>query len=583
MGSEVTHLCQQVQEITETTAEAGLWQYRDTNQGEDMQAIIKLFVTGIMLTLTAACGPGGGDVLATFDVDGKSENITRDEFYRHLGRRKKFALSSRGSQKNYLNNLIFQKLCVQEAKKMGLEKDPKFLEKFRDHVDKRLLISYLLTTKFGMPLKKFSVKGHRIRHLVVKVDKYKTISIPDPNRNKTIQRIMKNVKDPKKRAEQVKRARNATIRKREKRNAAELAAADKEAREKVEQARQELKAGKAFAEVAKKYGQDSTRTKGGDLGYLFAHQRRMDRDFMEAALKLKPGETSGIVKSAFGYHLIHCDEVVTMTESNVEKFFKDKNERKRKMSDIRHAAIWGFIDDIVKNDKNVVHNRDKLDAVDDGTVVFSVKSSDYSNTITMGEIRKEMRKLTPYSMRRYGIKREKGQALEPFSLEEKQAFFDFYITWSVLRYGAYKTGARDDPEFKKQLQQAKERILSRVYQEKMAEGIKVSDKDIQQEYKVNKKRYVKRERTTVGGKPKMVTTQLSLAQARDKIKSSLISRKKRSVVNSLRSKLMSKYKVQRFEDRFEIQKQKKRRPSRRRRPPRRPRSKVRRPAQKKNR
>ncbi|MBK8013987.1 MAG: peptidylprolyl isomerase [Deltaproteobacteria bacterium] len=67
-----------------------------------------------------------------------------------------------------------------------------------------------------------------------------------------------------------------------------------------------LRAAKAkgadFAAVAKEYGEDPTRDKGGDLGY-FA-RGRMVKAFEDAAWALAIGKISPIVETQFGFHII---------------------------------------------------------------------------------------------------------------------------------------------------------------------------------------------------------------------------------------------------------------------------------------
>lgn len=64
-----------------------------------------------------------------------------------------------------------------------------------------------------------------------------------------------------------------------------------------------LQAGDDFAKLARQYSIDeASKENGGDLG-VFAKGDFMAA-FDEAAFKLNPGETSGIVKSQIGYHII---------------------------------------------------------------------------------------------------------------------------------------------------------------------------------------------------------------------------------------------------------------------------------------
>lgn len=60
--------------------------------------------------------------------------------------------------------------------------------------------------------------------------------------------------------------------------------------------------GSDFAEVAKKYSEGPSASKGGDLGYFT--RKRMVKPFADAAFSMKKGDISKPVTTRFGYHII---------------------------------------------------------------------------------------------------------------------------------------------------------------------------------------------------------------------------------------------------------------------------------------
>lgn len=75
-----------------------------------------------------------------------------------------------------------------------------------------------------------------------------------------------------------------------------------EAKKRIDEVIGKIKKGGDFAKLAAEYGEDGTKAQGGDLGTFGKGQ--MVPAFESAAFGLKPGEVSGIVETAFGYHVI---------------------------------------------------------------------------------------------------------------------------------------------------------------------------------------------------------------------------------------------------------------------------------------
>ena len=69
---------------------------------------------------------------------------------------------------------------------------------------------------------------------------------------------------------------------------------------------EKARAGEDFAELARKYSEDSTRVDGGDVG-LF-HRGQMLPAFEAVAFSLQPGQVSGIIETPYGVHILRLEE-----------------------------------------------------------------------------------------------------------------------------------------------------------------------------------------------------------------------------------------------------------------------------------
>lgn len=87
-----------------------------------------------------------------------------------------------------------------------------------------------------------------------------------------------------------------------------------------------VKAGGDFAKLAKEYSEDEgSKDKGGDVDY-FPHGK-MVKEFEDAALALQIGQTSGLVESQYGFHIIKLTDLkpaVTRTFEQVRGQLEDQ-------------------------------------------------------------------------------------------------------------------------------------------------------------------------------------------------------------------------------------------------------------------
>ena len=91
---------------------------------------------------------------------------------------------------------------------------------------------------------------------------------------------------------------------------------DEEAKALAQKALDQLKAGADFATLAKKVSEDTgSSAQGGDLGCF--QPGRMVPEFDDAVFALQPGANSELVKTQFGYHVIH---LVSKKDASVQPF-----------------------------------------------------------------------------------------------------------------------------------------------------------------------------------------------------------------------------------------------------------------------
>ena len=75
-----------------------------------------------------------------------------------------------------------------------------------------------------------------------------------------------------------------------------------EAQSQIQAIEQQLQGGADFAALAREHSDCGSAAAGGDLGSFGRGQ--MVKAFEDAAFGLEPGDTSGVVETVFGYHII---------------------------------------------------------------------------------------------------------------------------------------------------------------------------------------------------------------------------------------------------------------------------------------
>lgn len=85
------------------------------------------------------------------------------------------------------------------------------------------------------------------------------------------------------------------------------------AREKAQSVLNEINGGLDFAEAAKKYSEDTSAEKGGDVGW--DREVTFVSEYQNALDGLEAGQVSGLVETEYGIHIIKCTEVYAAPEN----------------------------------------------------------------------------------------------------------------------------------------------------------------------------------------------------------------------------------------------------------------------------
>jgi peptidyl-prolyl cis-trans isomerase D len=107
-----------------------------------------------------------------------------------------------------------------------------------------------------------------------------------------------------------------------------------------------VKAGEDFAALAKQYSEDTSKDNGGDLDYF--GRGAMVKEFDEAAWALQPGQTTDLVKTQYGFHIIKLTDrraASTKTFAEVRAQVEDQIKWEKAQAEATRLA-GGIADDI---------------------------------------------------------------------------------------------------------------------------------------------------------------------------------------------------------------------------------------------
>ena len=268
------------------------------------KAMLSIFIAAFIASL-AGCGNKDNRILAK--VDG--ETITVKDFNNRIDKLpKQYQDIVKSQKKNYLDDLVMEKLLYKKALRKKIDKD-RDTQDIIAEATKKIIIARLVEKEVENKVK---VSDEEVRKYY---DEHsEEFMLPERWRASHIL-----VETP----------------------------------EEADAIKQKLSQGADFAELAKEKSKDATAKIGGDVGYFSKGQ--LVPEFEEECYKLKVGEVGNVVKTQFGYHVIKLtdrkspevqqfDSVKDMIKRELERN-KKKDLLDKMMSDLKGSAK------IVINDK----------------------------------------------------------------------------------------------------------------------------------------------------------------------------------------------------------------------------------------
>lgn len=245
----------------------------------------------------------------------------------------------------------------------------------------------------------------------------------------------------------------------------------------------ELDAGKDFGSLARQYSDDRrSAQKGGDLGYVQPSQR-LPEAFVSALDTLQVGQTSDVLATRFGYHIIRLDD--RKAPQSFEEAYDALKKQVAQMPRVRRQTASLAQTILTENDSAVdtsaIRSALQVASLDTTAQVVSAVASDSSaadrsilriaeRSYTLGEWAQHVRSTN----RRFS---SLSDALQSF------------INEAAIAFAAHQLEARD-PDFAAQMEEYREGVLLFQYMQDSVWTVASRDTSLLREtYRANKDEY----------------------------------------------------------------------------------------------
>ena len=383
------------------------------------------------------------DVLATYE-NGK---ITRGDLYAWLDSHRmprENILKKKSQQESKLKDIAMTRLTADEARKAGFNKseDYKFLfgllkgNYYAGYIKRKISDN----SEFSEDL----VKAGMIKVYVknYKIENNKRIKLSDAEVEKKI-------------AEEMVKAKSIV---------------------------KELDSGADFSELAKKYSDDYTKKKGGDIGYISKDMK--GPEFSEAAFSLKEDEyTKDPIRIGNSIYIIKVYDKKTVTQDSIYDVIEDKPRADRIKKSILRDRAKNFEDKLAKADDVKDYIDSNISKKNPSSILFQVGDEKYTVA--------DLNRLIAFIEK----KRQGSAGKAKIDDNIKKQMVKRLFNEKLLMREALKQGVDKDPEFIKVWELFQINALANAYKnDVILQDAGVTPQEVREEYNKNKDRLYTRKK-----------------------------------------------------------------------------------------
>lgn len=334
---------------------------------------------------------------------------------------------------DYVNKLIDERLIVQEAYRMGLDKDPWVQNKMHEY---------------------------KLRESVVRLYKEEVQDrawVSDDEMRRFYNEQM-----------EATHIRQITV------------GTEEEARKILDQ----LEAGSDMAALAREHSIDMFKDKGGDRGFL--HRSQLPESVRDVAFSLKDGQIAPVIRIPPGYQIIKIEEKRPAPEKSLEEIRQvvEKHLRKKKEEGLSQEVLKRYREqaDIVISEDLMAELPVSIDAAKD-----EKWAKDERPIVKIGE---EILTVRNFYQQLKDIPESKLVTDDPLTLKRK--FIDGWIDRKLVDIAALNRHYERDKDFSLMLKYYEEYLLKKLFAQKVIYSqIKVSDELLKDYYDKQRDKYLK--------------------------------------------------------------------------------------------